>query len=363
MTGFTSAGEFLDGRTPTVRPSQASLDAARGMLIIACGDDTHEWPLDQIRAVPDQAGQDILVLRRADDPVERLILPDRALLSSLPKPYKRVRAVDGWRILRWASAALCSVALIIFVLVPVMADQLARFIPPEGERALGEVTLEQIRAALDETGMRPIPECRHPEGRAVLDSMIARLTRNSDPLPEITVHVLDHELVNAFALPGGHVVLFEGLIDTAERPEELAAVIAHEIGHVVSRDPTRHALRSAGSIGVLGLIFGDFAGGALVLFLAERLIDAHYSQDAEAAADAFAQEMLIRAEVRPDALADMFERFRAMGGDAEGIVAHFMAHPTLGDRIENARGATPPGFPETRLMNEDDWQTLRRICR
>lgn len=67
-------------------------------------------------------------------------------------------------------------------------------------------------------------------------------------------------------MPGGLIILFRGLIDAAESSDEVAAVYAHELGHVVARDPTRIALRSAGSIGVLGLLLGDFAGGAVVLF-------------------------------------------------------------------------------------------------
>ena len=84
--------------------------------------------------------------------------------------------------------------------------------------------------------------------------------------------------------PGGRLVFFRGLLEEAENPDEVAAVLAHEIGHVVYRDPTRDALRSAGSLGVLGLLFGDFAGGTVALFIANQLINASYSQAAEARA-------------------------------------------------------------------------------
>jgi predicted Zn-dependent protease len=262
----------------------------------------------------------------------------------------------------WAFAAVASVALIIFVLVPTMANQLARFIPPEGERALGEVTLNQIRSALDQTGLNPVPVCDNPEGLAALAKMESRL---QDALPEmqtLTVSVLDHEMINAFALPGNYIVFFRGLIEKAQTPEEVAAVFAHEIGHVVSRDPTRHALRSAGSLGVLGLIFGDFAGGAVVLLLAERLIEAQYSQDAESQADAFAHAVLLDARIAPSALATMFDRFRTLGGDAGSFVAHFLSHPSLGDRIQAARDATPTGFEAVPVLSAQEWRALQNIC-
>jgi len=157
------------------------------------------------------------------------------------------------------------------------------------------------------------------------------------------------------------VVFFNGLIQEAGRPEEVAAVFAHEIGHVAARDPTRIALRSAGSIGVLGLLFGDFAGGALVLFLAEQIIQADYSQEAEAGADTFAYAVLLDAELPPSAIATFFERLQ--GGDSDaGIMKHLMSHPAMGDRIAAARAAEPEGATFTQLLSDDEWTALRNIC-
>ena len=86
---------------------------------------------------------------------------------------------------------MTSVALILFVLVPVMANQLANFIPPEGERALGEVTLAQIREAMDETGIAPTRICSSPAGMAALRQIQAWLEAEAALPVEVTVHVLD----------------------------------------------------------------------------------------------------------------------------------------------------------------------------
>lgn len=349
---------LLDGQSAQPQTVTVQLDTARGVL----AGPGLDWPLDEIREIPDQGGQDILVIRLAGDPVTRLILPDRLLARHFPHRHRAAPAAGRGRLLGWAVAALASVALIVFVLVPLMADQLAEYIPPEGERALGEVTLTQIREALAESDLPPTAFCTAPDGLAALRKMETRLTRDLSLRSPLSVHVLDHDMVNAFALPGGYVVFFRGLIDAAEQPEEVAAVFAHELGHVVSRDPTRNALRSAGSIGVLGLLFGDFAGGAMVLFLTERLIDAQYSQAAESAADAFATRTLLDAGLPPSALADMFERFRALGGDVDGILAHFLSHPQLGNRIEAARAATPPEFKALPVLTPDEWAALKTIC-
>lgn len=356
---FETDGTYLDGESAVARPVALKIDETRRSLTGAGID----WPLDDIREIEDTAGGDLIILRLKQDPVARLILTDAGIRPRLPNRTRSAPFARRGRLMAWALAALASVALILLVLVPTMADQLAEYIPPEGEKALGEVTLLQVREALDDTGLGPVAFCTDPRGEAALREIRDRLTAHMDPPPDLTVHVLNHDLVNAFALPGGHIVFFRGLIDKAEHPDEIAAIFAHEIGHVVSRDPTRHAMRSAGSIGVLGLIFGDFAGGAMVLFLTEQLIEAQYSQEAEAAADVFAHDMMVQAGLSPAALAVMFERFRQGGdGDAKGLLAHFRSHPELGDRIEQARLAVPSGFHPLPLLEGSDWTALKTIC-
>ncbi len=369
--GHRVFADFCDGRTAVVHRVDVEIIDGHpaAALCLTLVDETRlRWPLSAIRSIPDQAGRGQLVITSADTPLARLTLSDSetiAVLRARCAHLGRRPPVRGrLRLLGWSLAALSSVALIVFVLVPVMADQLAEFLPPEGEKALGDTTFEQIRTALSGSKINPVMVCDNVGGAAALARMQSRLEGEADLPYPLTVHVLDHKIANAFALPGGRVVLFRGLIDAAEHPDEVAAVLAHEIGHVVNRDPARGALRSAGSIGVLGLIFGDFAGGAAVLFMVERLIEATYSQKAEAEADSFAHRSLAGAGMSPQALAALFERLRAEYGDSDGFVAHFMAHPSLGNRIDAAREAeslrTGPIRPS---LGEQDWQELRGICR
>lgn len=354
-------GAYFDGDNAVPRAVTFSYDDDRKALV--WGDTV--WPYDEIRQIRDQAGDDQIVLRLAGDPTARLILTDRDdhfLITSRARKLRRYAShVRRGRLVAWAAAAFASVALIIFVLVPVMADQLAEYLPPEGEKALGDTTFEQIRTALDETGFAALRICDDPDGMAALAKIETRLTDEMTLAAPLTVHVLDHPMVNAFALPGGYVVFFRGLIDEAGNAEEIAAVFAHEIGHVQARDPTRIALRSAGSIGVLGLLFGDFAGGAIVLFLAEQIIRADYTQGAEAAADTFAYTALLDAELPPSAIATFFERLSGGASDA-GILEHLQSHPALGDRIAAARAAEPEGAKFRPLLDDTEWTALRNIC-
>lgn len=355
---------YFDGDVPVGRKVLAlRLSSDRAVLEIDLGDAVVAWPLMDIRALQDMAGGGASVLRLRTDPLARLSRPTAFSTAALPYPYRAAPAKGRGRLLAWALAAVTAVAIQIGVLIPLLANNLAVLIPPEGERALGEATFGHIREALDETGLNPIEVCEAPKGNAALARLVAQLSVNRDFRQDVTVSVLDHDMINAFALPGGFVVIFRGLIEAADGPDEVAAVLAHEIGHVISRDPTRHALRSAGSIGVLGLLFGDFAGGAAVLFLTERLISAQYSQSAETGADEFAYDVLSQARVNPAALGDMFESLRDKHGDSEGIAAHFLSHPSLGDRIAAARAVADPNAVYRPSMTDEDWQALQGICR
>ena len=365
-TGFDGMGaRYFDGDRPL--PQEVSLHIAGGMLQIGLDDGVvHRWPVEDVRLLPDLAGKakiSGLVLRLKSDPLARLYLSDLSVLAHLPNLRRRAPPKGRGRLAAWAIAAVGAVALQIGFLVPLLADNLAGFIPESGEQALGEATFGHIREALDDTGLNPLEVCEAPEGVVVVDALVARLSGDRDFRQDVTVFVLDHAMVNAFALPGGFVVIFRGLIDAADGPDEVAAVLAHEIGHVISRDPTRHALRSAGSIGVLGLLFGDFAGGAAVLFLTERLISAQYSQGAEIGADAFAHEVLENADISPAALGAMFSNLRDKNGDATGASAHFLSHPALGTRIEAAEAAANPARTFSAWMSPADWAAFQKICR
>ena len=118
-----------------------------------------------------------------------------------------------------------------------------------------------------------------------------------------------------------------------------------------------------GSIGVLGLIFGDFAGGALVLFLAEQLIEAKYSQGAESDADVFAYSVLAKAGVCPLRARGDVREVSGKIGRCRGACRPFpKSSPHL------ATGSRPRGWPRRKglprvpILSEAEWVALKGIC-
>jgi len=359
---------YVDGHSARLHRVSLNLDIpGRALILTPAQGDPIVWSLPDIRELPDQASKVTFVCTLKDEPAARLVITDGSVAAELRRRcFNRNQTkttFDGPLIAKWAVGAVASVLLIILVLIPSMANQLAKLLPPEGERALGDATFEQIRSALGH-GNFQVRTCDNKAGLTALTKMEATLSADLELPYPVSLRVLHNSLVNAFALPGGYVVMFDGLISAAATPEEVAAVLAHEIGHVAARDPTRIALRSAGSIGVLGLLFGDFAGGFVVLGVANTMIEASYSQAAETAADSFAHERLKSAGVRPDALAEMFQTMRKLGGDAQGIQAYFSSHPATDARITAAReasaGMTASSEP---ILTASEWADLQNICK
>ena len=193
--------------------------------------------------------------------------------------------------------------------------------------------------------------------------METRLTSGVDIPYPLSIRVVRDPSVNATAIPGGHITLHEGLIRSAESPDEVAAVVAHEIGHVVNRDGTRAYLRNMGSFGLVGLMFGDVFGltGSAVASMA---IDASYSREAEAAADAYAHDMMRNAGLPPEAMATFFTRLRdELGPNADlGVLVHLSTHPELLDRIEAAAAAGGGGASGPPALTDAQWQAMRDMC-
>ena len=366
MSAVYTSGKFFDGKT--AQTHEVSVEITRTEIRIAQGTKTIKWPVSEVKALSDQARRQGIVLERADQSEERLVLPDNNIAGhleeNLPDLFKRqVSSKMKRRVLFWGGGAVASVFLILFVIIPLLANTLATFIPVQREVAMGNFTIKQIENLFVSAKKGQPKTCTTPQGQAALDKMIARLTPHFENPYPASVRVMRSPMVNAFAAPGGHVVLFDGLLKDAESPEEVAGVLAHEYGHVINRDPTRLGLRKAGSAGILGLVFGDFAGGFAALALAEAVMNADYSQEAEIEADQFSHEVFAAAGLPSRRLGDFFARLEAEHGDVEGLLAYIASHPELKGREAAAIQADIIGDKTFEpVLTSLEFAALKRIC-
>jgi predicted Zn-dependent protease len=165
--------------------------------------------------------------------------------------------------------------------------------------------------------------------------VVAPLLAVLGPTPfEFQLMVATSEDVNAFALPGGFIVVNRGLLAAAESGEEVAAVLAHELSHVTLRHSTKRLAGSLGASAALAFVLGMVDLGAPAYTLA-HLSGLGYERDQEREADEAGLTLLMRAGISPIGMATFFERSSSSLRPPE-IVS---THPDPGNRAERARGA------------------------
>ena len=360
---------YFDGRLAQRRQVFVSLDAQNKRLIIHdhSGAELDIWPLETLRRLHDDAGIGLVLRSGALDPGEaRLVLSNTraiaAIKAACPNLSKTIVAGRNWgKIAVWLGASATALALMIFGIVPALAGRLAVFIPPEREVRVGSAVLRQIELILskEEAG---VWHCTNPKGQAALEHMVQALQHGQEFPYAIQVGVVDHKMINAFALPGGHIIVMRGLIEMSETPEQLAAVMAHELGHVAQRDPIVQALRAAGTAGLLSLVLGDATGGTVLALIGERLITAKNSRDVEARADDFALAQLAKAGVSPEALAEFFELLLQQMRDPDFDMGWISSHPPSVLRAAHARAAVQTAQNYNKSVSSEEWQAIQQIC-
>ncbi|SDA36698.1 M48 family metallopeptidase [Sphingomonas sp. NFR15] len=266
------------------------------------------------------------------------------LSALLPSPTRYGGFID--RIGLWPAAALCAmlatIAVAAFLMTPALV---ARAVPRSVERKLGDMMAGDF-------GDRA---CAGPNGPQALAALVARIDPGD---PDARVSVVNLPIVNAVTLPGGRIVLFDGLIKAAASPDEVAGVIAHELGHVRHRDVLESLLRQLGLSVLLGGLDGHVGG------YTNALLASAYSRDAEARADGYAIDALAQAHISPLPTARFFKRLAA-GEDGGGIgrlTAYLSTHPMSQDRAARFIAAAKQHHDDRPVLNADQWGALRDIC-
>jgi len=273
-------------------------------------------------------------------------------IASLPKFQALERAARRRAIGRsigWAAIAAFVLLPVIAVVILIwradsIAEAITRSIPIEQEVKLGETAFASLRPTLSliESG---------PAHEAVVD-LGKRLTQGSQY--QYQFFVARDETVNAFALPGGIIVVHTGLIEATKRAEELAGVLAHEIQHVEQRHSLRAAVKELGLRGAWAWLTGDL-GGTLAGEAALDLTLRKFSRDDESEADAKAFDLLVEHGIDPSGMIDFFTTLAGQGRAGE-LPEFLSTHPASEERrralLERLDHLGRRGFSE---LDREEW--------
>ena len=354
---------YSDGTSAKAWPVTVAL-SDRGIIVDrADGEDDLVWPFGALKTdTPISRGASEALISYKHMPGARLFVQDAGFTIELTRRARHLTtAAHRWR---WAKPVFALAGLIVagFAIVWALDLQPARTIagalPDKTRQAVGRNVINHFASRHK--------ACRDEDGRKALDKLLARLLDGIASPDQYSLTVVNWGLVNAFAAPGGQMLLTRGLIRSAKSPEEVAGVLAHEIGHGVELHPETGLVRAIGLSALVELLTGG-SSGTLSNLSAMALQNSYVRRD-ERAADQQALILLQRAGISQQGLADFFTRITKKGkGKKKGLssVAFgafdlLRTHPFPDERAKMV--SESPKYPTTPALTAQEWRALRRIC-
>lgn len=320
-----------------------------------------EWRRDVRMAVTDPVR-----LERGGEAPEVLVVEDHRFL---PAPFSSEgEALDPDAELRrrrrvaWlfvpAATVIVALTLLYAYFIPRMAERVAANVPVEWEESLGKAVTESFTANAT--------TCSEPPRMAALTKLVGELTANGrGGRYTYQVTVVDDSIVNAFAAPGGQIVLFTGLLQQVESQDELAGVLAHEIQHVVQQHGAQGVLRALPAQLMASALFGSDGIGGSVSQMAVTLGGLSYGRRDELEADHEGLRLLQAAQIAPDGMLSFFQRLseETGSGDAPRLLNYLSTHPNSAERFAaltaQAQGAT---YAPRQVLSDAEWSAIRAAC-
>jgi predicted Zn-dependent protease len=353
-------GTYFDGRvaerhTVTVTLTAASLriERADGRTIL--------WSYGEVRQAQGARPGEPARLERGGDEPEVLVVDDPDFLGAIRDvaPHYRNRFTDASRrrartraVVAGVAAAVAAAGVLYGWIIPLLAARVAARLPVTWEESLGRRVMVEI---VDSTAICPNP--------AALDRLVGRLAAAADGRYAFRVTVVGDSIVNAFAAPGGYVVVDRGLLELAETPEELAGVLAHEMQHVLLQHGTQAVLREIPLRLMVAAVTADAGLAGHVAGAAATLGSLRYGRQAEEEADREGMRMLQRARVDPRGMVTFFGRLQERVGDVPRVAAYLSTHPRTEARIARLEGlAAAATYAAEPLMDAEAWKDVRRAC-
>ncbi len=271
------------------------------------------------------------------------------LVPLLPPPHKYGGWIDRLGLGK-ASVAFALVSAAVVGVVLLSPQWLAPLIPASVDRQIGNALVGDFGGRF----------CNTKDGKRAL----AKLTAKLDPdAKNLRVEVANIDMLNAVALPGGRVILFQGLLSQAKSPDEVAGVLAHEIGHVRENHVMQGMLRQMG----LAVVLGGFDGGSGGTL--NNLLSTTYTRGSEREADLHSLDALKKARISPLATASFFDRLSDLDGSrqlqdrqARTMASYASSHPLSDERRKLFEAAKQKGAAYTPALTGAEWRELKTMC-
>lgn len=304
-------GTYYDGKSANKYPIKLRLTRAQLELVFPEGRQVL-WSYPTLRVSQTGSTGPIRLERSSADKdviPESVVIEDPEFLKAAhrvaPDALGTIWNQPHKRSLRYLLIILACIILPPFVFavwvygIPAMTDAVADRVPTEWEEKLGQ---DYYQTLFKESIKEPDPQVQK-----ALDEISKRLLASVPDQPyHFRVYIHPSKMVNAMALPGGTIILFQGLINKTETPEELAGVMAHEFQHVLKRHSTRGIIRSE-AINILATVVSGDSMMNVLIQAGGMLEFLRYNRELESQADAEGMKMMLASQVDPRGMVRVFE--------------------------------------------------------
>jgi Zn-dependent protease with chaperone function len=345
---------FYDGRQAVRHAAEVELESA-GLRITVNDEPFASWPYADLGFSADGSYGEPVRIERASG--ETLVIESPDFMEAL---RQHGIATGGLRfeLRSWPAVVLGLIAVVAIAGamytwgVSFAADRLAGFLPRGIEDRVGRSVVSLLA---------PDPlRCGNAEARARLQPILDRLVRATGSSDHFELIYVNSSIVNAFAAPGGYIVVYRGLIEQSATPEEFAGVVAHEMQHVLLRHSARAIARQFSGRALLSLMAVDSSGTPAAIQAGAQLAGLRYQRSDEQAADLGAAELLDHAGLGREGLIVFFRRLQGLG---DSTLQYLSSHPALSERIRALQGAGSAGKESAQpLMTPDEWYQAKQVC-
>lgn len=331
--------KYYDGQSSRSRNAFLLLRDSHWQLLFR--DDNNEeqstnWEIDRIKQ--NDTGSALNTFHYGDFPHQSVEIEDPSFINDLRQKYPNLQFVNktyhrvltgGWKVMSGLIAlTLLLFALFAFVIVPNSASLIAGQIPRSFETKLGENGYQVFMTTAEEDAKR--------------SSLVNRFAQQIDFDTDypIRITVVKSAEVNAFALPGGRIVIFSGLLDKMGSAEELAGLLGHEVGHVKLRHGLKAQMRSLSTYLFFSLLLSDVNGvTAALMDNAKMLSNLSYSRKLEHQADEEALAVLQKNHISQSGMVDLFRTLQGVAGEEPEFLKFLSSHPLTQNRLNFAKKA------------------------
>ena len=359
-------GQYLDGQTAARQ--RAAIQLMRtGLQLTTESGLTSWWPYAEVRQTQGFYAGETVRLERGGETSEVLLIDDPAFLTALHQvapeqashlhhPVRRRRRAA---LTFLAALAIIGITVALYLRgIPALAAFVASRVPVSWEERLGHAVVEHLAPS----GKR----CLDPARARLIDDIITTLTT---PLPKspytFRVIVVNEPILNAFAAPGGYIVLFRGLLERTGTAEELAGILAHELQHILQRHATRALFQHASAGLLLAALTGDTGRAATLELEGAALLGLlRYSRHQEEEADTEGMRMLLAAGIDSAGMIQFFQSLREEERKEPAFLQYLSTHPSTADRVERLKSRVgQPRSTPVKLLQGYDWSDIRKMCR